>query len=78
MMQVNTCDVFNPFQTSQTLLHYCTIPIYKNDHTLIHSISAPLLTTPHPAYSLILPKNHPPTTSMATTDTSNTTLKWLT
>ena len=50
MMEVNNCDVFMSIWDSQTILHYCNFPIYKHDHTLILSTSAPLLTVPLPAY----------------------------
>ena len=76
--EVNTCDVSNSFWASKMVMHYCNILIYKHVHTLILSISAPILTNPRQAYSLILPNQQPPILSIATTHTSNSKLKWLT
>ena len=40
-------------RTLQLFLHYCNIPIYKHDHTLILSTYASMLTLSIPVYSFI-------------------------
>ena len=54
---VEPLRLLTSFPTLQIVPHYCNIPIYKHDHKLINSTSAPMLTIPQTVNSLMLPNN---------------------